>query len=457
MEPHIGIGSGMDPEFGCNPIQQNGPYNPQFPEPIGGQGSDLFEPDMQVDVIEHVGREHAGQLSGDGHYNPVQGQTHSSSNLQLSMVNGQREQQASPNRIQGHPDPDSGNDDWGGSGSGSSGGGRFGGRRPDRKTIAIALAIVGVAGSGMATWLAYQAGTNAATDGYVPYVAADYDETKRIPDDPGGLAVPDRDKLVFERLNGGSGADGVERLLPAPEEPVLLSRGVPSDGLPDRLPGPHDGLGAPQVAAAPAPIAPSTEQLEQPTAQPLDAAERRVVEMEPRPAVPQGQSEQSQSQQSPSGIPEFETLLERQPVQQQQPQAQPTPRPAPQPEFLPPTREQALAQADASATSVPVESLLGGEETASTPSALPTGAPTGAWRVQLASLRQQNEADPAWERLRQRHGGVLGRLALYVQEARLESGTFYRIQAGPLANKAEADAACAALKANAQACIVVAP
>lgn len=277
-------------------------------------------------------------------------------------------------------------------------------RRFDAKTVAVAFAIVGVAGSGLATWLAYRAGANSAGGGPVPYVQADYEATKRLPEDPGGLEVADRDKLIYGRLNGAPPSDGVERLLPLPEQPIARrSAGQPALVLPDRMPEVAVIEDGSQPVAAPRP-APIVTSLELPSARPVPAAAPAPVQSAPQAAMP--------------------------------------------PSFLPPTRDEAVARAPEISESVPVESLLAPVE---------QSAASDSWRIQLASLRQAGGAENAWAQLRQRHGGVLSRLSLYVQEARLDSGTFYRIQAGPLAGRAEAGAACEALKANGQPCIIVAP
>ncbi len=281
-------------------------------------------------------------------------------------------------------------------------------RRFDAKTVVVAMAIVGVAGSGFATWLAYRAGANSGTNGAVPYVQADYDATKRLPDDPGGLDVPDRDKLVFENLSGAPAGDGVEHLLPPPEQPVARQAADrTSPLLPDRMPAAVENEDGPAIAAAPPAAAPVATSLNVPTA-------------------------------SETG-----------PTAQSRPQAV-------APSFLPPTRPPAQSETVASRPaprqSVPVETLLSAADQAA-----PQAGQSSGWRIQLASLRQAGDADSAWAQLSQRHGGVLSLLTLHVQEARLDAGTFYRIQAGPLAGRAEAGAACEALKANGQPCIVVAP
>ena len=80
-----------------------------------------------------------------------------------------------------------------------------------------------------------------------------------------------------------------------------------------------------------------------------------------------------------------------------------------------------------------------------------------AWRIQLASVRDQTGAEQEWGRLQTRHPDLLGPLALLIQRADLDAGTFYRIQAGPLANGDAARKLCADLVAAKQDCLIVQP
>ena len=277
------------------------------------------------------------------------------------------------------------------------------------RNVGISLAVLGVMGSAMATWIAYQASVDNRYAGGVPVVASIDDPTKERPEDAGGLAVPDQDMLVFERLNANSDAPGVERLLPAAEEPIALV------GL---------DAGAAPAPADNGPVPQAVPQVQAPVAVPLPT-QRAPEPIETAPAVTA-------------------------PVESA------TSEPAPL-ETVPASEETGGTEA---AVARVLESLLAeDEEIAAAPPPVSTAGaiPARTWRIQLASLRHASETQGAWQRLQARNDAVLGSLSLSVQEAELETGTFYRIQAGPLADRAAADAACAALTANDQACFVVAP
>jgi hypothetical protein len=109
-------------------------------------------------------------------------------------------------------------------------------------TALIAAAAVGV------MWFAYVLGTHHPAgpgSGDVPLIRADERPTKIKPDRPGGMEIPDRDKLIYsERPDGMT----TEKLLPPPEAP--MSR--PSVPSPPRALLPPDPNVAQAVPGAPA-------------------------------------------------------------------------------------------------------------------------------------------------------------------------------------------------------------
>ena len=93
--------------------------------------------------------------------------------------------------------------------------------RPVWRRLTMAAAGVALAGAGSgAVWLAYNQGMVAGTETAAPLIRAAVDETRRRPADPGGMEVPNRDKLVFDRIAPDAGEVRLERLLPPPEVPL---------------------------------------------------------------------------------------------------------------------------------------------------------------------------------------------------------------------------------------------
>lgn len=141
-------------------------------------------------------------------------------------------------------------------------------RRRGRFLLLLVLALVVVTGGAWA-WMVYGkrlssmiAGSSA--DGGVPVVRADPTPTKVRPNDPGGMDVPDRDKLVYERLRGDGAEKRVERLMAPAEAPITPPRAVESR--PAQRPAPEAMARLPRV--------------------PTEAQVSAAVKPEPPPLVP---------------------------------------------------------------------------------------------------------------------------------------------------------------------------
>ena len=90
--------------------------------------------------------------------------------------------------------------------------------RPRRLlATALALLVMGLFGGGL--WFAYVQGTRHAggdsASASVPLIRADDRPTKVKPERPGGMEIPDRDKLIYNPTR-----PAVEHLLPPPEKPL---------------------------------------------------------------------------------------------------------------------------------------------------------------------------------------------------------------------------------------------
>ena len=110
----------------------------------------------------------------------------------------------------------------------------------------VVLLVIGVFASGL--WFAYQqglrhgGGVSGAAD--VPLIRADERPTRVKPENPGGMVVPDRDKLIYTQKRAA-----VEHLLPPPEKPMARP-GTPSAAAPTDAPQPPAGLAAPLLPSS---------------------------------------------------------------------------------------------------------------------------------------------------------------------------------------------------------------
>lgn len=271
----------------------------------------------------------------------------------------------------------------------------------------VALGLIALAAVG---WFAFQQGIRSGAEEAAPVVSASPEPFKRKPLDPGGLEVPHQDKLVFNRLAPGQVQEPVERLLPPPEEPAERPESPP-----EARPS------APEITPETAPETAATELPE------------RVVEALPSPqATPEPEANTPPAPPAPP----VEAPSEAAPAATTAP-------PPPPPPATPFVRDAEPPQ------------------TASKPAAPPAPPPAAqagnGWKVQLAAVSSEASARTDWARIQGKHEDLLGALALNIQTVKLDRGTFYRIQAGPLSDEDAARALCRQLKSQNQDCLIVAP
>jgi hypothetical protein len=255
------------------------------------------------------------------------------------------------------------------------------GERPARRRGGWQLAVVALFTLGAFTgsvWYAYDQGVEKGITLSPPVIRADPSPTKVRPEDPGGLAVPHQDKLVYETLTSEQPTETAEHLLPPPEEPLSRPQSPPPQPVP---PQPSAPSAAP--AAGPAPPQRGDEEGA------LDVAAMAPAELAP-PAAP---------------------------------------RPQPEPPVA------AAAETRSARTSA------------------------HGFRIQLAAYREADAATQGWHKLSRTNPSLLKGLKPNVIRVDLgaDKGVFYRLQAGPLADRETADTLCAELKRQKVGCLVVKP
>ncbi len=278
------------------------------------------------------------------------------------------------------------------------------GHRPGWVILSVFATLAALAVFGGIVWYDYDRG---ASQFEIPVVLADSGPIKSQPESPGGLGVPNQDAAVLNDVVPDYANPQVERLLPSPETPPpAQTESVEAEAIiePEALvlAGPP-----PETASDPAGI------LHPEAVSPLASAPQTAASAEPPPA---------------SAAPGAALLPEP-------PAAQLAATPAPP------------------AASLPAPSESPAPQVAALPLAT---APAGPYVVQLAALKSQDGARPAWGRLQKAHSALLGERELATQEIDLgERGILYRVQAGYFPDRASALELCTALKARGQDCLVV--
>lgn len=274
-------------------------------------------------------------------------------------------------------------------------------------------------------------------EGGIPLIKSAATSVKVRPDNPGGLEVPDRDKLVYDRIQGTAEGRGPERLLPPPEKP--LPRPAPAKATP-----PPADKAATVAQPQALPIKPVAKV---PTAEDVASAERPAPPPPP-PAPP------TASKSSPLVFASPRRTAKPAPAQAKTPEPAPVePAPKPKPEKL------AVPEAKPSPPEPPATAAATPAPPPPTPAAAPRPAPASpAFLVQLAAARTQQGAETEWEKLRSRNQDLLGNLRLTVTKADLgPRGIYYRLRAGPIADESAARALCSQLTKRQVGCLVIKP
>ncbi len=157
--------------------------------------------------------------------------------------------------------------------------------------MGIAAAIL-LAGVGVGAFFYMGGEGDVSTAGPVPLILPPAGEVKARPENPGGMAIPDRDKLVYGRIDGTADAPKFERLLPPPETPLEPPTEAPTENIVEAAPPPPPAVKEEQappvkepvvLAPAPAPAPPAPAPVPAP---PAPKAPPAPAKPEPVPAPP---------------------------------------------------------------------------------------------------------------------------------------------------------------------------
>jgi cell division septation protein DedD len=131
----------------------------------------------------------------------------------------------------------------------------------------------------------------------------------------------------------------------------------------------------------------------------------------------------------------------------------------PPPAAVPTTSEAASTTANSTAaTATATAPAASTEPAAPAQPATTQTASAGSYRVQLVALKSEDAAKSAWAQFQKKYPDLLKDLQLTVVKIDLAgNGIFYRVQAGPLADRAAAADICGKLGQRGQGCMVVKP
>lgn len=290
---------------------------------------------------------------------------------------------------------------------------------------------------GAVLWYAYVDLAGVGASGPPPLIRAEAGPIKYTPDDPGGLSTSNSNSPAATIFEGKPDTNRAETILPPPEPAPMATADEDAAMTPE--PAPEAPM-APQPPTRDRPLE-SAEELPPPLAAPEPPAGSNVVAaIEPEIAIePLSAGDPPLDPLDPGVTPEGQIV-----VPARAPRAAATPAPVATAPALATTARNATSQvANATPTaSAPVRSA-------------PAASPI--FRVQLGAFRSDVAANQAWIDLQRRNRPALGELRSSVLAAETSSGTFYRLQAGPLTSRDAAVQACSQVKQGGSDCFVVGP
>ncbi|MES2252414.1 MAG: SPOR domain-containing protein [Pseudomonadota bacterium] len=309
------------------------------------------------------------------------------------------------------------------------------------------IAITGLVFICTVTWLAYR-WISLPTSDTPPLIQAEADPYRMRPENPGGTDFPHQDKLIYGRL-APSTDQPVERLLPPPEQPIIMAPTYDTQFQ-------QQGVQQPQQPNQPQGQYPQQQGYYPSSAQPQQAQPQQQEQVPAQPApqvyaaypqqnqpVPQAQAAQGvqQPQAQPQPYPNQVYPQQQYPVQPQAMQQGPVPQSAPNLNALPQNQPQQYQQQMAQNPATLMEPKLDVKPNAATTldavvntiqeeKVVP--ADTTHYYLQLGTLLSESLAKKEKERLQKRYAAELTGMDLSVKSFVASDGhKKYRIVAGP--------------------------
>jgi hypothetical protein len=314
------------------------------------------------------------------------------------------------------------------------GGPERGGSNWRGKFLGTLVAISAIAGfAGIAWYATNQGQKNSAT--VVPVIQADGSPVKVLPEKPGGMKVPNQDKLIYLQIAPDGKKTKKEHVLPGAEKPMAK----PKPPEPEKAPKAAKEPKATKVTQAPiqppkmvAPAwAPAT------TSKAAEDAKAKV-EDEVKAAAKKGDDGKKPT-------------LDRDAMKAAVAAAAKGGQGSGATDTSKVTKQPKDAAKDGVAPDTGQVAKL--EPSPKSKKAIAAG---GGYRVQLGSSKLKDRAEAEARRLNKLHAAILGDARVAAVRADLgKRGVFYRLWAGPFADRAAADALCDELKARKQGCLIV--
>ena len=212
------------------------------------------------------------------------------------------------------------------------------------------------------------------------------------PENPGGLNIPDTDKVVYNRLIETDVTPVVETLFPEPEQPVL-----------------------------------PTESIEPENREDVIVEEEPNIELFPPQNIEETPSQEDKKEENDGGVASSASQAADENLKI----------PA-----VPPAKDAVFAPAKAV---IPEKNVK-----------LQPASNKVVWHAQLLSSASKARVESSWKQISKKHAALLSDMPYKITSATIPGkGTFYRLQVGDFADKTQVENLCAKLKKKKQECMPV--
>lgn len=265
-------------------------------------------------------------------------------------------------------------------------------------TIMLVSVITGFV---MLAYYAYNSGKQSVKEDELLVVEAEKTPIKEKPEDPGGMKFPNQDKTIFETFSNTPTPPKVERVLPAPEEPITSNE----------------------------PAAGSADNAEKPKAEEAkEASDSKEAIISDKDSESKTESADKSDKKEPSAteVGKVEAVgvddKKPEPVKTAEPKHE-----AAKTNTVKPKVEQKAAVKPA--------------------------AKSGSAKIQLGAFASEKEAYDTWQKIQKKFPSIAGKTP-FVSRADVKGKTFYRLRLGGFADKAAASELCKNLTAKGQGCML---
>jgi len=275
--------------------------------------------------------------------------------------------------------------------------------------MSIMVVLLVIFGFFSLAWYAYQMSSEQMGDEEVVLIKADESELREAPEDPGGMNIPHQDKTVYETVTAMDSDDTPNITSPSEEEPLVTRElGGASEWI--------KGRGEPTSSEA------KLEVLEKAVASVEKDEIDAIAQKEERDMsafIKRKEEELAPVIEEMAPIPAPIAKIENPIVEKVEPKPTPKPKVVAKPKPAPKKKAPAAS---------------------------------ARYRVQLAALKSQAEANKTWSRMSKK--SLLKGKSHVINKVKVKGATYYRLRVGSYQTRSSAAAFCNKLKAANISCLV---